>query len=91
MELGPVAPGPPGRRTVCRPPGVPYVITVGELAGEMAAGARAGGLKPMPAGIAGGVPGPVGLALGEGWHILVKGSRGMKMEQLVSSLLELKS
>lgn len=93
LELGPVARRAhreAGRFAARR--GVPYVITVGELAGEMAAGARAEGAKTYACrDCREAFQALLGLPLGEGWHILVKGSRGMKMEQLVSSLLELKS
>lgn len=93
LELGPMAPQAhreTGRFAACL--GVAYVITVGELAGQIAAGAREEGAKATACRdheqalrVISGLP------LQEGWYILVKGSRGMKMEQVVSSLLESQS
>ncbi len=90
LELGPGAPQihrEVGQFAACS--GVAYVIAVGELAGEIAAGARELGAEAVTCRdheqalqvIA-------GLPLKEGWHILVKGSRGMRMERLVCALLE---
>ncbi len=69
---------------------VGYVITVGELARQIAAGAKAGGTGTFACrDHEQALQAISSLPLGEGWFVLVKGSRGMRMEQLVSSLLKL--
>lgn len=90
LELGPEAPAlhrETGRRAARS--GIAALITVGNLARETAAGAATEGLEahafPDHAAAAQKVleynPGP-------GWYVLVKGSRGMKMERIVAALLE---
>ena len=66
-----------------------YLITVGELAGQIAAIARQKGVKAVACrDHEQALQAILDLSLPEGWYILVKGSRGMKMEKVVSSLLE---
>ncbi|HOL17575.1 MAG TPA: UDP-N-acetylmuramoyl-tripeptide--D-alanyl-D-alanine ligase [Bacillota bacterium] len=91
LELGPVEVS--AHREVGRfaaQCGLAALITVGERAKEIAAAATKAGLEARAcedhdgalAALRETVPGP-------GWYILIKGSRGMRMEKLVQSLLDL--
>ncbi|HHX87154.1 MAG TPA: UDP-N-acetylmuramoyl-tripeptide--D-alanyl-D-alanine ligase [Firmicutes bacterium] len=90
LELGPTAPQ--AHREIGRYAaisGVAYVVTVGQLAGQIAAGAREGGVEAYACrDHSQALQVIYGLPLQEGWHILVKGSRGMKMEHIASGLLK---
>lgn len=71
--------------------GVDCLVTVGDLAESIHAGAAGAGLRPEKAVRCGDNDGAIkaldGL-LGDGDTVLVKGSRGMKMEQIVQHLLK---
>jgi len=67
--------------------GIGCLVAVGELARGFAEGARRAGLKVyICADHDQALEVLSGMALDEGWFILVKGSRGMKMEQIVRAL-----
>ena len=70
--------------------GVERLYLVGEFAGETAAGARSGGLADADVVVCGGgveeLKGIVERDLGAGDVLLVKGSRGMRMERIVEHL-----
>lgn len=92
LELGPAAPE--AHREMGRAAaglGIGGLVTVGELGAEIAAGAAAAGLPAAPcrshARALEAVKGflPAGVA---GWYVLVKGSRGMRMERIVDALME---
>ncbi len=69
--------------------GVAALVTVGETARETAAGAAEEGLTTYPCpDHAAAVKQVLALNPGPGWYILVKGSRGAKMELVVTALLE---
>ncbi len=64
------------------------LVTVGDLARKMAEGARNSGLEAYSCSTHGEALGIIEeLNPEKGWYILVKGSRGMKMEQIVRALL----
>ncbi len=69
--------------------GIGFLVTVGEMARETAAAALKAGLAAQAcAGHEEAVTVVQNIAPGRGWYILVKGSRGMRMEKLVQLLLE---
>ncbi len=90
LELGPAAAElhrETGRRAARA--GIAALVTVGELAREAAAGAAEEGLASYPCpDHAAAVKQVRGLNPGPGWYVLVKGSRGAKMEQVVTALLK---
>lgn len=90
LELGPAAPQ--AHRAVGRFAarcGIGRLISVGELAREIAAGAAEEGLAAAAcSGHAEVLAHLEALPPGAGWYILVKGSRGMHMERIVEALLE---
>ncbi|MEW5786084.1 MAG: UDP-N-acetylmuramoyl-tripeptide--D-alanyl-D-alanine ligase [Bacillota bacterium] len=69
--------------------GIARLVTVGALAGEAAAAARAAGLAAIAcADHAEAVSALNELPLDQSWTVLVKGSRGARMDQLVQALLK---
>ncbi len=91
LELGPIAAQAHRElgRFIARL-GVAYLITVGELAGQIAAEAGQKGVKAVACRDHKEALGEIlDLPLQEGWYLLVKGSRGAKMERIVSSFMEL--
>ncbi len=92
LELGPRTPS--GHREVGETAaGLPvdYLVTVGDLAGDIHKGATGAGLLPEKAVHCSDNDGVIKVLdklLGDGDTILVKGSRGMKMEQIVQHLVE---
>jgi UDP-N-acetylmuramoyl-tripeptide--D-alanyl-D-alanine ligase len=69
--------------------GIDFLFALGERAGDVAAGAREGGMAPERVRVGRdceGVAAQVNEMLGNGDHVLVKGSRAMKMERVVEFL-----
>lgn len=91
LELGPEAAAwhrEVGREAACR---ADYLLVMGDLAGEVAAGAREGGLLPERIHQVSTHGQAVDLLLRmllPGDRVLVKGSRGMKMENVCAGLRE---
>ncbi len=70
--------------------GIAALITVGEKAKEIADAAARAGLKACACEDHDGALAALReISPGRGWYILIKGSRGMRMEKLVQSLLAL--
>lgn len=70
--------------------GIGFLVTVGDLARDAAAAARESGLAAQDCANNEEAWAAVRkIAPGRGWYILVKGSRGMRMEKLAELLLEL--
>lgn len=93
LELGPVAPE--AHREIGRFAArsrIGALVTVGEMGAEIAAGAAAAGLPAAACRSHAEALEAVKRALppgSAGWYILVKGSRGMRMETIVRSLMEM--
>ena len=69
--------------------GIGCLVTVGELARNIAEEARSHGMEVYPCSTHDEALAVINsLALHPGWYVLVKGSRGMKMEKIVQSLIE---
>src|SRR3989442_732322 len=90
LELGPTGPALPGGRGAALPGGVDVVVGVGTLVKELLEGARKRGLPATSLHAfadSAAAAAAIGTIVEPGDAVLVKGSRGIRLEAVVDALL----